>query len=314
MHWEKSTRAMALVASVAALGLSSVLGCASSTPPAASASASGTDVVSTPAGTQAGEDEEGQKLVEHHRHHHGGVAMFLHMSLDSLGVSDDQRAAVTKIQEDLSAKLEPVHAAQQKVLAVLADGVAAGAVDSAKVDAAIADIDATGAAAHAATADALNQLHTVLTPPQRIALVQKLQAHWQVWQTANAEEGEHAEQGEHEKGERFSSLVKDPPLTADQIDRIRATLRGGGAKPDAAKKLDPSAIEGHMKSFESAFEAEKFDAKTLGGGEEMNLHLPSHGARRMARFYEAAAPVLTPDQRTKVAARLREHAEQEAGK
>jgi hypothetical protein len=32
------------------------------------------------------------------------------------------------------------------------------------------------------------------------------------------------------------------------------------------------------------------------------------GATRMERFYEAAAPILTPDQRTKLASEIREHA------
>jgi Spy/CpxP family protein refolding chaperone len=328
MHRARTTRNTtrnSLVGYVAlaalAAGASFACGCGSSSSSGAPASsASGTQVVSAAAGTEVGEDAEGGKLVEHHRHHHGGIAMFLHMSLDSLGVSDEQRAAVTKIQDDLSAKLEPLHAAQAKVLLLLADGVAAGNVDKAKVDAAIADVESSSTAAHAAASDALNQLHTVLTPPQRVALVQKLEAHWQVWQQANAEEEEQAvpANATHEKGGRFAALTRDLALTPEQVEHIRAGLRGGGAAasagPTPSKKLDPVEIEGHMKTFGTAFEGDTFDAKTLSTSEGENAHLATHGTRRMARFYEAAAPVLTADQRTKLAATLREHAGQEAGK
>jgi Spy/CpxP family protein refolding chaperone len=315
MHrdWAESTRNVALIAFV--VGACASIGCGSgSAAPAASAASPGTDVVSAPAATEVGEDAEGSKLVEHHQHHHGGIAMFLHMSLDSLGVSDEQRAGVVKIQDDLSAKLEPLHAAQAKVLTLLADGVAAGNVDKAKVDVAIAEVDSSSAAAHAAAMDALNQLHSVLTPPQRVALVQKLEAHWQVWQQANAEE-EHEDKGAH--GNRFASLSKDLGLTPDQVEHIRTALHAappaGGAGP---KKLDSAEVEGHMKTFGTAFEGESFDAKTVNAGqaEGGHAHLAGHGTERMARFYEAAAPVLTADQRTKVAARLREHAALESGK
>jgi hypothetical protein len=33
----------------------------------------------------------------------------------------------------------------------------------------------------------LNQLHAVLTPEQRAALVDKVEAHWTIWQNANSE-------------------------------------------------------------------------------------------------------------------------------
>jgi hypothetical protein len=39
-----------------------------------------------------------------------------------------------------------------------------------------------------------------------------------------------------------------------------------------------------------------------------NSHLVSWGAGRAARFYEAITPILLPEQRTKVADELREHA------
>jgi hypothetical protein len=233
--------------------------------------------------------------------------MFLEMSLQSLGVSDDQRAAVSRIQQNLLTKLEPLRVAQSKVLLLLADGVAAGAVDQAQVTAAIAEVDVASATmAKTATADALDRLHAVLTAPQRRALVQKIEAHWQVWQDANAE----GEGGAGHERDRFAALALDTSVTTDQVDRIRATVR---ATFHGAPKIDPTQVDGRLKTFGSAFEGDVFDARTLNDGQGVNVDLSSHGMQRMAHFYEAAAPVLTPDQRVRYAQSLRGHAGQEEG-
>jgi Spy/CpxP family protein refolding chaperone len=295
------------MAIIVCIGAGAGAGCgASSAPPSVSATA----LTSAPAGAQAGEDEEGDKLVEHHRHHHGGVAMFLSMSLDSLGVSDEQRAGVEKIQEELSAKLEPAHAAQQSVLSLLADGVATGAVDRPRVDAAIATVDASSTATQAATDDALNQLHALLTPPERAALAQKMEAHWDVWQQANAED--ELQGSAHEHGP-LARLTRELSLTPDQAERIRASLRAS-AQEATATRLDPAEMSSRLKSLGTAFQADTFDAKAVTSGQVASGHLATHGLRRMARLYEAATPVLTLEQRAKLAERLRDHARQEAGK
>jgi Spy/CpxP family protein refolding chaperone len=298
MHWLSVTGSVVVLFVAAAA--SGGCGSRSASPPAAAPGAP-TEVTSAQAGPQTGEDAAGATLVDHHQHHHGGVPMFLVMSLDSLGVTDEQRAAITKIQQDLAVKLEPEHAAQGTVLSILADGVAAGAVDKAKVDAAIAKLDvATAGPATTATSEALNQLHAVLTPPQRKALVDKLQAHWQVWQDANAEAGAPA------------AVASDLRLTADQMSRIRAAVQT--SPMDATKSFDRALADSRMRDFGTAFEREAFDAEALNDGARPTADLAGHGIRRMARVYEAAAPVLTPDQRTKAAARLRVHAAQEEGK
>jgi hypothetical protein len=232
--------------------------------------------------------------------------MFLEMSLRSLGVSDDQRAAISRIQHDLLTQLEPLHAAQSKVLLLLADGVAAGAVDQARVDAAIAEVDVASAGmAKTAAAAALERLHSVLNAPQRRALVQKIEAHWQIWQEANAE----GEGGAGHGGDRFAALALDTSVTTDQVDHIRATLRA--SSQGTRKMLDPAEVDARLKTFGAAFEGDVFDAKTLNDGQGVNVELTSGAIQPMARFYEAAAPVLAPDQRAKYAENLRDHAEED---
>jgi Spy/CpxP family protein refolding chaperone len=225
------------------------------------------------------------------------------MSLDTLGVTADQRSAIQKVQADLRAKLEPANAAERKVVALLADGIAAGRIDRAKVDLAIADVGRASSGVHAAIVNALNQLHAVLNEAQRAALVDKVEAHWQVWKEANAGGKAAAEPREHG---HLEALTHELSLTPDQVDTIRGTLRAtsGGAR----EPLDADKVSAHISAFGTAFEGASFDAKALKSADGLNAHLASWGATTMARFYEAVAPVLTPEQRSKLAEQVREHA------
>jgi Spy/CpxP family protein refolding chaperone len=272
-------------------------GCASSSPPAASPA--GATVV----GTDTAEDDEATAdLKEHHRHHHhGGFAMFIAMSLDSLGTTPEQNAAIQKIQADMHAKLQPAHDAEKALLLVLADGIAAGQIDQAKVDAAIAQVSTASAGVHDAVADSLNQLHATLNPSQRAALVDKVEAHFDVWHHANTEE-EGAEKEGH--GGHLEKLAKELSLSPDQVEKTRGSLKAssGGAHFDKAEG------EAHLKAFGTAFASEKFDAKQITTGAAANAHIATWGATRLAHLYEALTPVLTPEQRTKLADALRKHA------
>jgi Spy/CpxP family protein refolding chaperone len=248
------------------------------------------------------DDDATAGLMEHHRHHHhGGVTLFIAMSLDTLGVSPEQQAAVEKIRTDLHARMEPARMAEQNLVIALADGIAAGTIDAGKVDTAVQQLAAAAATVHDASADALNQLHDVLTPPQRAALVDKVRAHWAVWQKANAEEAA----GTKPEGGRLATLTTDLGLTPDQVTQMRAAL----ADPTkAVPGLDLQDIDSHLTTFGSAFVADKFDARTLTTASGANAHLVGWGGAHMAHFVEAVGPFLTPEQRIKLAQHLREHA------
>lgn len=307
----------------ASLFLVATVGCGSSTPqaaaPAGSASASASsgaaapapsastaaadDVAAAGAAPTEEEDDSMVELKEHHRHHHhGGFAMFIAMSLDSIGATPDQAAAITKIQSDMHGKLQPAHDAEKNVLSILADGIAAGKIDPAKVDAAIAKVTAASTGVHDAMVDSLNQLHATLTPQQRIALVEKVEAHFHVWQHANAAD-EPAEKDAHG---HLGKLAKELSLTPDQVEKIRGSFKTSMGK--SSVHFDPAEGDAHLKAFGAAFEAETFDAKTVTTGGPANAHIATWGVTRMAHLYEAATPVLTADQRTKLADSLRKHA------
>ena len=238
------------------------------------------------------DDDATAGLIQHHRfHHHGGVSLFITMSLDTLAITPEQRVEVQKIRADLHGRMELARAAEQSLEMTLADGVAAGNFDQPKVDANVAQLTAAGATVHDALADALNRLHAVLTPPQRDALVDKVSAHWAVWQRANAED------------HHVQLLMADLELTPDQVEKIRAGLVDG-----KSPKLDSREITARVQAFDIAFRAEKFDAHALSNFGAANAQMIGWSASTMVHFVETASPVLNSEQRAKLAVHLREHA------
>lgn len=281
---------------------------ASAAPPQASASAAPS---AAPSGSAAADtsEEDGKKIAEendqlnlelesHHRHNHAGFAGLVMDSIETLGVTPEQEAAVEKIKGEFHKKMKPVREANKAVINLLADGVAAGKIDTAKVDAAVAKVTADSTAAHGATDELLNQLHAALKPEQRAALVDKLDAQWSVWKEANA--GKEGDDKAKPDG-HLTHLAKELSLTDDQVAKVKASLDASKEK----KPFDSAAADGHMKEFAAAFGTDTFDAKKLAAATAEGPHLVSWGAQRMVRFYAALTPVLTADQRTKVADKLR---------
>jgi len=249
-------------------------------------------------------DQAASDLMEHHRHHHsGGVTQFIAMSLDTLGVPDAKRPRVEAVQVDLHACMTPSREIENDLLTTIADGVAAGTIDTEKVDAKISLLDGAATTVHVCSADSLNRLHAVLSPTERETLVDKVQAHWAVWRQVNHE----AEVGGKEQGGRLAELGTELVLTPDQVDKMSVALQA--SLGSLAGKFDPKRVDAHVTEFSTGFLHKSFDAKALTAN--ANGHIATCGARRMSLFYEPETPRLTPEQRTTLAQHLREHAGQQ---
>jgi Spy/CpxP family protein refolding chaperone len=249
---------------------------------------------------QGGELAEGD---EHREHHDGGVLGLVVMSIKDLDLSADQQAAVAKIRAELVSKMEPARAAGKDLAITLADGVAAGKVDRPKVDVAINKVATQAQGLHEASLTGLNQLHAALTAQQRAKLVDNVQAHWERWKEAQGrdEADDHQNRSGH-----LLALVSQLGVTQEQAEKIKASFRDKmkASPQDHAHK----EVQDHLQAFATAFKSDTFDAKKLTGAKVANGQVARWGATRMARFIEAATPVLTPEQRTKLAGILRDHA------
>ena len=239
-------------------------------------------------------------------HHQGGVTLFIALSLDTLGVSPEQRAAVERIRHELHAEMESARVAEQELVIGLADGLAASTFDATKMDAAVGRGTAAAAGTHDASTQALNELHVVLTAAQRAALVDKVEAHWAVWHRANHERaGTEDQQSDH-----LDALAAEHDITAEQEAKVRLALQGdlkGVPRPDQRE------VAARLRAFGEAFRRDTFDARALMTGNTTNVDLAGWGAVHLVHLVETLSPVLTPAQRSQLAEQLRQHATHNLG-
>ena len=281
-------------------------GCAGATanqpPPATPADAAASTAGSASAAVA---DDEAEGLMEHHRyHHHAGLSMFVALSLETMGVAPEQRPALEKIRADLRAAMKPARDADASLLTTLADALQASTptTDAVSVNSAVARVVAANASAQAAYANALNRLHATLSPEQRAALADKVEAHFAVWQQENASR---ADATTKRSSRHLDTLAADLGLSPEQQAQIGTALadeRPGGASPP-----DHAGAAESLRAFGAAFREPTFDARTLPA----NPHLVGWGAAHLARVVEVMRPVLTPEQRALLAQRLRDHAAHE---
>jgi Spy/CpxP family protein refolding chaperone len=295
----------------AATLLIAVAGCGSSSHPATEPSGGAANDVAEAApqgdvaqvGAGEDEDESTADLAEHHRHHHhGGFAMFIAMSLDSLNATPEQAAAITKIRTEMRAAMAPAHDAEKAVLLALADGIEANKIDQPKLTAAIAQLTSAAASVHNTVAGSLSALHAALTPPQRAALVDKVEGHFEVWHHTNAPD-EAATRDAH--GGHLGKLANELALSPQQVETIRASF---ASSISGVPHFDRAEADAHIRAFGEAFAGDSFDPKALSTGGSVNAHMAGWGIMRTVRFYEAVLPVLTPEQRAKLAGNIRRHA------
>jgi len=238
-------------------------------------------------------------LQEHHRHHqHGGITQFVELGLDTLGEDEARREPVERLQDALHDCMDPVEAEEEKVLRLIADGVAAGAVDAAKVKTAIEQVDVAANSIHPCVAGPLNELHKTLAPLERVELGHKVRAHWVVWRKENHDE----DPSQRAPGGRLADLAKELSLSPTQVEQLSAALKAAFA----GQRFDASRVQQQVEAFVTAFAGDTFDASRVTTNS--TAYLTSQAMTRSALFYQTIAPLLKPEQCALLAAHLREHA------
>lgn len=257
----------------------------------------------TPTVAATADDEFATALREHHRfHHHGGVTLFIAMSLETLAVPSEKRAAVDQIHDSLLASMEPARVAEQTLLTALADGVTSANIDGGAIDADVQRVTSAVRTVHDTCADALNRLHALLSPSERAALVDKVEANWAVFRRVNTTGTvDESVDEQHELG----NLTAELDLTPDQMQRVEAALCSAMT---SVPPLDSREIDAEISAFGDAFRGDTFDAKGLAAADDANAHMAGWAASHLAHVVEAVSPVLTAEQRTVFAERLRLHA------
>jgi Spy/CpxP family protein refolding chaperone len=263
----------ALVAATAALGCGGTVS-ATAEPPATAETATTTAPVAVNA--------------------HGAVKVF-GTALSNVPLTSSQRAAIEQLATDAEARHAAARAARQDLLTTLATQVEAGSIDRNALQPKLAAITAAAQASQPADRAAFEQLHSILSPDQRAAFVDAVQAQ------AKQMHGQMKEHmGLHE-------WAKDINLTDDQKSQIKAAvmqkLQAGGEQA----KHEWKGAKHHGEAVMDAFKQDQFSLDQVAPAKDVG-QMVGKMSDHLLSVAEVALPILTPAQRTQVAQKLRERA------
>ena len=223
---------------------------------------------------------------EHHRMHRGGL-LGAALRLDSL--SDQQRADIEQLAQQRKAAALPVREADAQVLTTLAHQVEQASIDPQGLAPTLAAERSAASQQSAVERDTLARLHAILTPAQRNALIDGIEARVQSMRGRNEERGA----ARHRPGGGEGATLG---LSADQKAQIRANLQ---SEWQARRAVGPK-VRGERKQALESFRGDSFEPGAL-------VRVESRG-ERATKLAQAMVPVLTPAQRATLADRLRARA------
>jgi Spy/CpxP family protein refolding chaperone len=280
-----------------------LLGCQES-----SGGSSPAPVASSAAPLSAPQPSASASAAEKPRQHfarHGGIAASLfRMAHDLPDLSQAQDESLGKIEATLKADDDGIRTAMKSFRGDLVAGVRAGKLDTAKLTGDDGIVDKAIADHQSKEADALDSLHTLLTPVQRPALVANIrakqadhEAHMTEWMQGKGGDGGTVDWTK----KRLDKLTADLTLDAGQQKQVAAILAKPTDVPNAAAMQARWADrKTKMDALLTAFAADSFDAKKvdLGMMPGKTAHEPMD---HMVAYYTQLLPILHPDQRDKLA-------------
>lgn len=241
----------------------------------------------------------------------GGPQVALAHALERLSVRPAQRAEVDALQRELSAASAPAREATRLVMLAVADGVAAGRIDRRVVDPAIEAVATAAGSAKAGTQQVLGRLHATLDAAQRKLLVDAMREELAARHGGGDVAEEHAERhpgGGWKGGGGHLRVIADAiGLSADQRDAIRDRLVAERPEGSPDRRAHRGEMRARLEEAAAAFVSETFDPRALEAASP-----PADRARRMpermVHLAEVALPLLTAEQRQKLAGYLRDRA------
>jgi Spy/CpxP family protein refolding chaperone len=219
---------------------------------------------------------------------------------DALGdvpLTAGQRAQIEQLATDAETRHADARTARQALMLALADQVQAGALDRPALQPKIDALAAALAKAQPADRASFEQLHAILSADQRTAFVDALEARF----------------AEHKGKARESHPLKqwgdDLKLTADQREQIKTALHDRFAKSAHSGQPEQAWMEGfhHGQKVLTAFKQDRFVMDEVAPARDL-----SQAASKMSDHFlglaETVLPLLTAEQRSTLAAKLRERA------
>lgn len=213
-------------------------------------------------------------------------------ALSEVSLRPDQRTEIERLASDAEARPASSKQAHADMVNAVAAQIETGTIDRAalqpKIDAA-ADAWAKDRPADRA---ALERLHAILDKDQRSAFVDALAAKF------------HGKRGGHAPKEHLEKIAADLKLTADQQLQIATILHA----QMAAHHGDHAKGHENGKAVLEAFKGDRFVMDEVAPPVDARQRANEMSGHVLA-IVEQILPILTPEQRTLAAAKVREHAD-----
>lgn len=232
----------------------------------------------------------------HGRLQAGQGAMLLHAARNLTELKEPQAAALDKLFDELKEEGGP-RAELKELHDELLAHVKAGKVDAAKMEPRLAAVEKSAQGRLDQEADVLNRLHAALEPAQRTAVVQTARARLSAMEGHGG--GPPEGRGEDAPKVRAELLTKGLDLDAEQQKTLDAAL-AKSAKPAADRGAEAKA---QAQALLEAFDKETFDAKKLEAFAQGGKRARALAQREVER-YASIVPVLRPEQREKLGAKI----------
>ncbi len=226
-----------------------------------------------------------------------GQVKFLGAALGDVPLTDAQRGQIEKLASDADARHEGLRSARHDLLLLLATQVEAGAIDRTAFQPKVDAIATAARASQPVDRSALEQLHTILAPDQRVAFADAVGARTL-----------HVFEHLGGRGGWMKQWADDLKLTDAQRDQMKTLLQQAN-EGGKGHGHDHGAWDGGRRGAKilEAFKQDRFVVDEVAPVRDAGQQ-----AETMAdRFLTIAAqvlPVLTPEQRAVAAARLRDRA------
>jgi Spy/CpxP family protein refolding chaperone len=235
-----------------------------------------------------------------------GVVKVMGDALSEVPLRPEQRTEIEKLASDAEARHAPMAGARKELMIAFADQVEKGSIDKAalqaKADQAMAGFDKVRADDRAAFV----RLHDILDSEQRNAFVDALE------KQMKGKHGEMKHGGHHGGPGAFGPLKElsdELKLSDDQRSKIHELVGESmkEARKDGPKHGFRGAPHGGGKHALEAFREDKLDLDKVAPPQD-GKEMARFGTDHMTKFAEKVLPVLTSDQRTIAANKIRQFA------
>jgi Spy/CpxP family protein refolding chaperone len=233
---------------------------------------------------------------------HGGFTGLILRSARETSLTQEQKDAISAIQTKLHEE-EPPLSALAAYQTDLVAGIRAGKLDVTQLETDYAAIDKNLLARDDKQADSLDAVHAALDAPSRTAIVTAARARLDAMFRPRPER----DAGAPEAGEaplwvkhRLGRVRAEVGLDEAQMPKVEAMVLKVGVPPSASEALRDQ-VHKHGDELLTAFEKEDFDAHKLDLSPTGSKVSPHATLEREARLVALVLPILTAEQRDKLA-------------